>query len=167
MGLGEINRALELYMTNAGMLGGTYARGFPPGLGHPLNKLASPVTSHNSILTIWAEQGSIGAFLFIGALVALLIHLFRVRARAPVEGVLCKDLLSLLIIAIIGHFISTMGYDIRFFKYPSYVLWMLYALGVRFGEILNEKQHDATASAASSSLVESFPSDGVLAGAAR
>jgi O-antigen ligase len=138
-----------------------------PGQGFLRGKLAPPVTSHNSILTICAEQGLIGGFLFVGALVALLVHLFRLRARAPAAGLLGRDFLSLLIIAIIGHLISTMGYDIRYFRYPSYVLWMLYALGVRFGEILASEERDAKAPAAGDSLAELPRPAGVLVGAGR
>ena len=140
VGLGEIDRALDVYITNSGMLGGFYGRGVIPGQGHAPGKLLRPVTSHNSILTIIAEEGLIGGLLFVGALMALLAHLFRVRARAPATGLLSKDFMSLLIIAVISHIISTLGYDIRFFRYPSYVLWLLFALGVRLGEIQREEQ---------------------------
>jgi hypothetical protein len=136
VGVGEIDRALEVYMTNSGTLGGIYARGTVPGQGRSKTTLLKPITSHNSILTIVAEEGLVGGVLFVGALAALLVHLFRVRARAPAAGLLSKDFMSLLIIAVISHIISTLGYDIRFFKYPSYVLWILLALGVRLGEIL-------------------------------
>lgn len=143
VGLGEIDRALNLYITNSGTLSGIYARGSIPGRGHAKGKLMGVITSHNSILTIFAEQGVIGGFLFVGALGALLVHLFKVRARAPAAGLLGRDFISLLIIAVIGHIISTMGYDIRFFKYPSYVLWFLFALGVRLGEIQRQEQDHA------------------------
>lgn len=150
VGLGEIDRALDIYITNSGTLSGFYARGFSPGQGHPGNRLIKPVTSHNSILTIVAEEGLIGGLLFVGALVALLIHLFKVRARAPATGLLSKDFMSLLIIAVISHIISTLGYDIRYFRYPSYVLWLLFAVGVRLGEIQREEQQSTEAEPAKS-----------------
>jgi len=135
VGLGEIDTALEQNLSNVGTLSGIYARGMYPGRWYPQPKLGEVVTSHNSILTIFAEQGLIGGFLFTGALIALLAHMIRLWPRLPVNDELGRDLMALLIIAAIGHILSTLGYDIRFFKYPSYVAWILFALGVRLGEI--------------------------------
>lgn len=150
VGLGEIDRALDVYITNSGVLSGLYGRNVIPGQGHSRSTLLKPTTSHNSVLTIVAEEGLIGGLLFVGAIVALLAHLFRVRARAPATGLLSRDFMSLLIIAVISHIISTLGYDIRYFRYPSYVLWLLFALGVRLGEIQREEQRSARVEATKS-----------------
>jgi len=140
VGLGEINAALDQYITNVGELSGLYARGLYPGRTFAQRRLIPAGTSHNSILTIFAEQGIVGGLLFSGALIALLVHLIKVRARMPSGGVIGKDLVSLIILAVIGHISSTLFYDIRFFKYPSYFLWLLLALGVRLGQIEAEQQ---------------------------
>lgn len=142
VGLGEIDRGIEKYITNTGTLSGLYARGIEPGkMRYPGHKLQRVITSHNSILTIFAEEGCIGGFLYIGALSAFLLHLVRVRRRLPDEGLLGRDFMTFLIIACIGHLLSIMGYDIRFFKYPNYVLWVMLGIGVRLGEIVAEEVH--------------------------
>ena len=107
---------------------------------YPRRQLLPVMTSHNSILTIFAEQGLIGGFLFVGALLALLWHMLKLRARLPATGVLGRDLVTLIAIAAVGHVMSTLGYDVRFFKYPSYFLWVLFALAVRLGEIQAEDE---------------------------
>ena len=141
IGLGEIDNGLEKYMTNAGALSGWYARGIEPSKVYPQRKLWKIVTSHNSLLTIFAEEGIVGGMLYVGCFVAFLVHLIKVRARLPDKGVLNKDLVSLLILACVGHFLACLTYDIRFFKYPNYVLWATYAIVIRLGEILNEEAH--------------------------
>ena len=140
VGLGEIDHALEQYVTNAGGLSGIYARGSEPSALYPRHQLLPVMTSHNSILTIFAEQGLVGGFLFTGALLALLWHMLKLRARLPTTGVLGRDLVTLIAIAVVGHILSTLGYDIRLFKYPSYFLWVLFALAVRLGEIQAEDE---------------------------
>jgi len=158
VGLGEIDNALQQYVTNAGTLSGLIARGGMLNRYQPQGKLIQVLTSHNSILTICAEQGLIGGALFVGALIAFVIHLFGVRARLPDEGLLGKDFVTLLIIAIIGHTASTCGYDIRFFKYPSYFLWVLFAIGVRLGEITAEEHESEPVE----QLVTSEPAGGLV-----
>ncbi len=139
IGLGQIDYGLEKYITNAGTLSGWYARGMQPLQIYPQKKLYPVITSHNSFLTILAEEGFVGGFLYLGSFIAFIVHLFRVRARLPDEGILGKDLIALLIVGSVGHFASTLTYDIRFFKYPNYVLWAMFAIGVRLGEIANEE----------------------------
>lgn len=146
VGLGGIDTAIDEYIVSAGSLSGLYARNYFPGRNNPSKlKLAPPVTSHNSILTVFAEQGGIGGGLFLGAILAFLAHLRAVRKRMPVSGLLGRDVISLLMIAAVGHLGSTMGYDIRFFRYPSYLLWMLFAIGVRLGEIMDERKRSEAA----------------------
>jgi O-antigen ligase len=145
VGLGEIDHGIEKYITNVGTLSGLYARGRPPSTFYADNKLVNTVTSHNSILTVCAEEGLIGGFLYVGALVALLLHLIKLRARLPDKGVLGKDFIAFLVLACIGHIISIMGYDVRFFKYPNYFLWVLLAIGVRLGEIVAEEARSRAA----------------------
>ncbi len=156
VGLGEIDHALEQYVSNVGTLGGIYARGLYPGISYPQTSLRKVVTSHNSILTIFAEQGMIGGLLFIGSLFALLVHLYKLCVRMPYSGLLGRDFLCLVIVGIIGHIVSTMGYDIRFFKYPSYSLWVLLALGVRLGEIYAKEQSQNDASSTRAELPKEF-----------
>lgn len=139
IGLGQIDYGLEKYITNAGTLSGWYARGMQPLQIYPQKRLYPVITSHNSFLTILAEEGLVGGFLYFGSFMAFIVHLFRVRARLPDDGIMGKDLIALLIVAGMGHFASTLTYDIRFFKYPNYVLWAMFAIGVRLGEIANEE----------------------------
>lgn len=145
VGLGEIDHAIEQYITNAGTMSGIYARGMTPNLVYPQQKLAHTITSHNSILTIFAEQGCVGGLLYVGALGVFIFHLIRIRARLPDKGTLGKDFVAFLIVAAIGHIISIMGYDIRFFKYPNYVLWVIFAIGIRLGEIAAEEARSRVA----------------------
>jgi len=85
-------------------------------------------------------------------LFALLIHLYKLCVRMPYSGLLGRDFLCLVIVGIIGHIISTMGYDIRFFKYPSYSLWVLLAFGVRLGEIYAKEQNQNDTSSTKAGL---------------
>lgn len=140
VGLGNIDDALEQYITNAGTLSGVYARGRNPMLFYPMKSLSSVITSHNSILTIFAEQGLIGGFIFVAALIAFLVYLLYARTKLPDNGILGNDYVSLVMVAVIGHLASISGYDIRFFKYPAYVLWILIALGVRAVELNRQEQ---------------------------
>ena len=117
---------------------------------YPMARLMPIIASHNSLLTIFAEQGLIGGGLFVGALLAFLVHMYRARGRVPMGGVLGRDLLMLLMIAVIGHVLSTLDYDVRYFRYPTYFQWILLAVGVRIGEIGRkeeaEEQSEAPAS---------------------
>ena len=150
IGLGQIDYGLEKYITNAGALSGWYARGIQPLQFYPHPKLRTVVTSHNSFLTILAEEGLVGGFLYFGCFIALIVHLLKVRARLPDEGIFGKDLIAVIIVASLGHFISTLTYDIRFFKYPNYVLWAMFAIGVRLGEIVTEEAQERENAAAKS-----------------
>jgi len=154
VGLGNIDEALAENITNAGNLSGLYGRGFVPFRYYPQRKLSGIITSHNSILTIFAEQGIIGGLMYLSILVGFLVQMFRVRSWLPNKGVLGKDFVSLLILSVIGHTTSTLGYDIRFFKYPSYVLWILFAIAVRLGEIVQEERRQATGEPDTSMLLQ-------------
>ena len=92
----------------------------------------------------------VGGFLYFGCFIALIVHLLKVRARLPDEGIFGKDLIAVIIVASLGHFISTLTYDIRFFKYPNYVLWAMFAIGVRVGEIVTEEAQERENAAAKS-----------------
>lgn len=148
IGLGQIDYGLEKYITNAGALSGWYARGMQPLQVYPHQRLRTVVTSHNSLLTILAEEGLVGGFLYLGCFIAFIVHLLKVRARLPDEGIFGKDLIAVIIVASLGHFISTLTYDIRFFKYPNYVLWAMFAIGVRLGEIVTEEAQERENAAA-------------------
>ena len=137
VGLGNIDNALSQYITNAGQLSGLMARLYTPN--QP--KLAPIITSHNSILTIFAENGFIGIVLYIGMIVAFIIHMLKARSRLPDGGVLNKGFASFVIIAIIGHILSTLTYDIRFFKFPTYVFWILIALVIRLDELIKQEAY--------------------------
>ena len=136
VGLGNIDEALEVYITNAGQLSGLYARSYFPNKRYLL-----PVqTSHNSLLTILAEEGVVGFGLYAGAIIAFVVTMWRIRSKLPDKGYLGKDFVSFVLLAVVGHYVSIATYDVRFFKYPTYVLWILLALVIRLNELGSEKQ---------------------------
>lgn len=134
-GVGNLSDSLREHVTNAGTISGLYAYARPPGTFYPQQSLPIMIGSHNTFLTVAAEEGLIGISLYLGALALLIVHMLKVRRSLPDEGVLGKDLIAVLIVAILGHLASIAGYDISIFRYPNYVFWTMFAIGVRLGEI--------------------------------
>lgn len=94
--------------------------------------------SHNTYLTILAEEGLIGTLLYFGAVGAFLVLLVQTRSRAPADDVLGKDLISILIVSSVAFLISIAFASTYLIPYPNYIFWMQFALVVRLTEMRAE-----------------------------
>jgi len=136
VGLGRIDAEMPNYITGvAGAPGMSIYSYFPNE-----RRLKQAVTSHNSLLTIFAEQGIVGGSLYVGALVAFAVYLARLRRKLPVKGILGTDYVSFVLVALVAHIASISTYDVRFLRFPTYVVYILIAIGVRLSEIVHAEE---------------------------
>ena len=86
-------------------------------------------TSHNTYLTISAELGLIGLFLYLFPAGWLLVRSVKVRRKLPREGHLDSSLLLLLWLVVLDMLIVTNFMDmIRFFSFGTTIWWLVLGL---------------------------------------
>jgi len=136
VGMGHAEEAMEKNLTSVGTLSALHGRYYEPGR----TGLVHLPSSHNSFLTIMLEQGIFGFGLYLGSIIGFLGHAWRCRRSLGKTGVVSGDLASLVILCALGHYLSISTYDVRVFKFPTYVVWLLYAFVVRARELQEDRE---------------------------
>ncbi len=89
----------------------------------------STTTSHNTYLTLMAEQGVGALLLYVAPALWWLRLSLKVRLRLPRQGLYSRGLLALLWLLMLNHFIVSNFMDmIRFNMFGTTVWWMALAL---------------------------------------
>lgn len=86
------------------------------------------LTSHNTYLTIMAELGLFGLFIYLFPFVYWLVNTIRVWPRLPKAGLRSRLLLIALWLAVMYEFIVANTMDMRFFSLALGLWWMTLAL---------------------------------------
>lgn len=107
---------------------------------------------HNEYIVILAEQGIFGFIFFFGSIYGLTRHCFKVRARLPSAGVLGKNLAATIIVFSMMHAIAMMFDEFQGIQYSYYVLFTLFAVGVRVGELQEGESQPEAAEASATPL---------------
>ena len=139
-GLGNLYDVYWRNLTSAGGISAMIIRG---GVG-PGNVIGS----HNTWLSLFAELGLLGGLLYVGSFVLFLGRMLVLRARSPGTGAAGGDLHALIVVAAIGYSLAITTYEASLFTYPTYVYWILFAVGTRVGA-LKEDARDADSEASS------------------
>lgn len=98
--------------------------------------------SHNSYLTVMAEQGLVGSVLYFGAIAAFMGRLLRIRKRIPAEGLVGRDLVSIVIVSSVGFLTSIVAASIYLIPYVNWIFWMQFALVVRLDELNRQESEE-------------------------
>lgn len=130
VGYGRLNEVSVNYVTSLKHMN------YEPGS----NKLGWVNISHNTYLTVMAEEGIFGALLYFGAIIAFIIRLFRIRSKAPRDSVLGSDLIAIFLASTFGFLASISTASIYLVPYVSFVIWMQFAMAVRLEEIWEKKR---------------------------
>lgn len=123
VGLGNLNEVQINYVTNM-----KHINRRPGGLGWAN-------ISHNTYLTIMAEEGVFGFVLYFGGVAAFLVRLVRMRRRFPSDDLLGKDLISVFLISSIGFLISIFAASVYLVPYVTYIFWIQFAIAIKLEEL--------------------------------
>jgi O-antigen ligase len=123
VGFGNLNDVQMSYVTNI-----RHVNRRPGGLGWTN-------ISHNTYLTILAEEGIVGATLYFGAVAAFLIRLLRIRHRVPPDSLYGADLVSILFLSSAVFLVSISAASVYLVPYVSFVFWIQFAIAVRLEEL--------------------------------
>lgn len=140
VGYGNLNAVQNEYATSMKV------RQYRPGQLAPVN------ISHNSYLTIIAEEGLVGSLMYFGAVAAFLARAFRIRKKAPKESVLGGDLVAALIASSLVFLASIAAASIYLVPYVNLVFWMQFAMIVRLEELWERERASAPAVSAEEPL---------------
>ncbi len=139
-GLGNLYDVYWKSLTSAGGISAMVIRG---GVG-PKNVIGS----HNTWLSMFAELGLVGGVLYVGSFLLFLGRILVLRARSPGTGIAGSDLYSLILVAAIGYSLGITTYEASLFTYPTYVYWILFAVGMRCGTLPDDSTEQPAAMAA-------------------
>ncbi len=81
-------------------------------------------TSHHTYLTILAEMGSVGFFLYAFPVIWWLIFTIKALPRLPKEGFWNRRLLVVMWFPIVIHIVLAQDIDMRFFPYCLTLFWI-------------------------------------------
>lgn len=109
------------------------------------NKLGWVNISHNTHLTILAEEGILGALLYYGAVAAFLIRLFTIGRKLPANDFLGKDLAAIFVASSVGFLVSMITASVYTVPYLNFIFWTQFAVMVRLEELRAAKQEGASA----------------------
>ncbi|MCL4553498.1 MAG: O-antigen ligase family protein [Candidatus Marsarchaeota archaeon] len=131
-GLNNVDHALATHIASFEDIPGMLVRG---RLDYPQPGLRRVTPSHCSFLTVFTESGLIGGLLFYGAQLLFLIYIIRRGSKLPPDQFHGRNLIWLIFAFAIGYYLSIAVYDVRFFAYPQYVLFILFAVAIRAIEL--------------------------------
>ncbi len=135
VGIDQSDNAVEEYLTSVGNISGMYGT-----IGKGKMARANVIRSHNSLVTILVEQGLVGMGIYMLALGGFFFRLYKIRSRLSTSGFYGKDLVGLIFGLNLAYTASILTYDVRYFKYPHFVFWVLIALVIRVEELFAQEQ---------------------------
>jgi O-antigen ligase len=105
-----------------------YVRPFLKRLGGNLTLINAGLASHNTYLTIAAEMGLVGFFIYVFPFIWWLILTIRVLPRMPKRGLWSRSLLIVLWLIVMNHVVVSNFIDMRHFAFALTLWWMTLGL---------------------------------------